>query len=346
MAETYPHVELRLERFSLAKLPQEKGNLSYPSILRYRFETTTNQDKKRKTSKRVYRTIPRFLSISVLAVAVCLSLGFGVVRADDDGDEQGGDIEGTESLDAEIAMTPTTAALASIEASLQAEDDEGTTNATLTLDIQGLPAGTFCVNVTLKSNGTTVALGCFTLTGGDVEVVFGTQGGGDNQGNDNAQGDENDNGNQTVIPFPANFNPFDIATISVTDSSNVVLFTADLTNLAAVISMNFDASVQAKPGAVDPGATGNAVLTAFVSHGAAKGMLQLNGSGLNPNMASTIMINGAKVKKTITGRSGQISFNLTPKGKGATVARGASLFRVNTISLHDKFGNVLLNANF
>jgi len=56
------------------------------------------------------RAISRFLSISVLAAAVCVSLGFSVARADDDGDEQGGDIEGTESLDVEIAMTPAAAA--------------------------------------------------------------------------------------------------------------------------------------------------------------------------------------------------------------------------------------------
>src|SRR5437867_13063564 len=117
------------------------------------------------------KTIPKFLAISLVAAACCASLGFSVARADDDGDEQGGEIEGTESLDVEVAMTPTAAAPAgsSIEVSLEAEDDDGTTNATLTLETQGLPAGTYCVGVTLKSDGSTVALGCFTLNGGDAE---------------------------------------------------------------------------------------------------------------------------------------------------------------------------------
>jgi hypothetical protein len=283
-----------------------------------------------------------------LAAAVCLSLNFGAARADDDGDEQGGDVEGTESLEVEIAMTPTAAAPAgsSIEASLEAEDDEGSTNATLTLDTHGLPAGTYCVSVTLKSNGTTVALGCFSLNGGDAEVVFGTQAGGDEQGNDNEQGDENDNGDETVIPFPPGFDPFDIATISVSNSSNVILFTADLNNLSTVMSMNLNASVQGKPGLGAPGATGNAVLSAFVTNGKANGMLQLNGNGLPPNTPLTITINGGKTGKANANQTGQISIHLTPKGKTQTVARGVNLFRVNSIGLQDKFGNVLLRANF
>jgi len=57
-----------------------------------------------------------------------------VARPDDDGDELGGDIEGTESLDVEIAMTPTAAAPAgsSIEASTRAEETRHT-QATLKL---------------------------------------------------------------------------------------------------------------------------------------------------------------------------------------------------------------------
>src|SRR5438128_196382 len=121
------------------------------------------------------KTYPKFMTTALLAATCCLFLGIGVARADDD--EEGGDIEGTEQLDIDIQMTPTAAAPAgsSIELSLEAEDDDGTTDATLKLETQGLPAGTYSVSVTLKSNGSTVALGTFTVdSDGKAEIEFGT----------------------------------------------------------------------------------------------------------------------------------------------------------------------------
>src|SRR6202051_3943609 len=179
------------------------------------------------------KTIPRFLTVAFLTAACCASLGFSVARADENDDEQGGEIEGTESLDVEIQMTPTAAAPAgsSIQLSLEAEDDEGTTQATLKLETQGLPAGTYSVSVTLKSDGSTVALGSFTVSSGEDEG---------NQGDDDSQGDEDQGNNEVVfggeegIPFPANFNPMDIATVSVADANGVVLFTADLDRKSVV----------------------------------------------------------------------------------------------------------------
>ena len=291
------------------------------------------------------KTISRFLAISLLAAACCASLGFSVARADDD-DEQGGDIEGTESLDVEIQMTPTAAAPAgsSIELSLEAEDDEGTTQATLKLETQGLPAGTYSVSVTLKSDGSTVALGSFTVSSGEDE---------DNQGDDDSQGDE-DQGNNEVefgsteaaIPFPANFNPLDIATVSVADANGVVLFTADLTNVSSAASMNLNASVQAIAGPGNPGAAGNAVLTAFKTRGRPKGSLQLNGRGLSPSTPLVVAVNGINAKKANSDKTGNVRVLLKPKGKAGTLAPGVNLFRVTSISLRDKFGNVLLSAKF
>src|SRR5215472_9929866 len=117
---------------------------------------------------------PKLMTIALLAAACCLFLGVNVARADDneqggnvqatqqlsaddneqgDDNDQGGDIEGTEQLDVDILMTPTAAAPpgSSIELQLESEDDEGSTQATLTLEAQGLPPGTFNVSVTLKS---------------------------------------------------------------------------------------------------------------------------------------------------------------------------------------------------
>src|SRR6476646_10526575 len=108
----------------------------------------------------------RFLNPGLLLAAICCAaLTVTAVRADEGDDEQGGSITGSESLDFEIAMTPTAAAPAgsSIKASLEAEDEDGATDAKFKLETQGLPAGTYSVSVTLKSDGSTVPLGSFTI---------------------------------------------------------------------------------------------------------------------------------------------------------------------------------------
>lgn len=262
-------------------------------------------------------------------VACCALVVFSGARADD-GEVEGGDIQGIESLDNELAMTPTAAAPSgsSISISLEAEDDSGVTNAQLQLESSGLFAGTYSVSVTLKSDGSTVVLGTFTVDNeGEGEIEFG--------------GDEG-------TPLPANFNPFDIATISVADSNSVVLFTADLTQLSAATAMTRTATVQATAGASDPNAVGTAVLNAVLSGGKAKGSLQLSGHGLPANTQVTVTINGltANTRKTKTDGTGKVSLNIKPKNKGGTVASGVTLLQVTSIRLEDKFGNVLLTAGF
>src|SRR6202007_248999 len=75
------------------------------------------------------------------------------------------------------------------KAELEADDEDGSTDAKLKLEAQGLPAGTYSVSVTLKSDGSTVPLGNFIVgqnCGGDENGDG--NGGGDDQGNDDDQG--------------------------------------------------------------------------------------------------------------------------------------------------------------
>jgi hypothetical protein len=219
------------------------------------------------------------------------------------------------------------------------------------LEPQGLPAGTYSVSVTLKSDGSTVQLGSFAVgaagTNGDDDGVDDGQGdqSGDDQETDDGQG-EVEFGNDTSIPFPANFNAFDIATISVSDANNVVLFTADLTNTVTASSMNISANVQAKGGPGNPSATGSAVLTAVNTHGKVKGSLQLSGRGLLPSTPLTVAINGIAAKKVNSDKSGNVKVLFKANGKTATLASGVTLFKVTSVSLRDKLGNVVLTASF
>src|SRR5262245_53177844 len=203
---------------------------------------------------------------ALLAAAFCLSPGMSVAKADDN--EQGGEIEGTEDLHIEMQMTPTGAAPAgsSIKLQLEADNEDGTTQAELELDEHGLPAGTFTVGVTLKSNGSTIQLGTFAIANGqtEAEIKF---------SNENENENEND-GDEIELLFPANVNPFDIATVSVSNSSGMVLFTADLTNVSTTIT-TLTANIIGKAGPTDPSATGSAVLNANASHSRPNGSLQI-----------------------------------------------------------------------
>ena len=274
---------------------------------------------------------PQFMTTSLLVTTCCLFLGISIARADDD--VQGGDIQGTENLDLGSQMKPTAAAPAgsSIELGLAAEDDDGATQAELSLDTQALPPGTYNVNGTLKSTGATVAFGSFTLvSGGDAEINFTT----------NPQGPDD-------RPYPVNVNPFDIATVSVSDSNGVVLFTADLTNVLK-IDATLNASITGQPGSTDPGATGSALLSADASHSKPTGYLQMSGQGLPVNTPLIVLVNGltSNAKKASTSSTGSVSITLFPTPKKRTIASGVNLLQVKSATLTDKNGNVLLNFSF
>ncbi|HEU5314072.1 MAG TPA: hypothetical protein VFU08_09615 [Candidatus Udaeobacter sp.] len=292
--------------------------------------------------------VNRNLSITaLLAAAFCLSLGMSVAKADDN--EQGGEIEGTEDLHIEMQMTPTGAAPpgSSIELQLEVDNEDGTTQAELELDENGLPAGTFTVSVTLKSNGSTVQLGTFTIANGqtEAEIKFSNE---DENENDNEDENENENDEDEIeLPFPANVNPFDIATVSVSNSGGVVLFTTDLTNVMTM-SATLNASITGQPGPSDPGASGSAVLTATASHSRPNGSLHITGQGLPPNTPLKVTINGkaSNRKKARTMSMGTVNIMITPRGKTRTVARGVTLLQVKKVTLTNNSGNVLLNFSF
>lgn len=277
------------------------------------------------------KTIPKIVTILFFTAACCMSSHFTTARADDG--ERGGEIDGTEQENVDVMMTPTASAPAgsSIELSLKAEDEDGTTDAELKLQARGLPAGNYSVSVTLKSNGSTVALGTFSVgsTGG-AEVEFATT-------PEDAE----------EKPFPANFNPMDIATVSVANAAGVVLFTADLTKVNTTNGMSLNATVNGQPGPADPNASGTAILTANSSKSGPKGQVQLIGSGFPMRTQLTTLVNGSIVsKKAKTDNNGAFNFNFGPKGKTSTVAPGITLFQITSMTLKDNAGNVLMTFSF
>ena len=307
------------------------------------------------------------------AVLCCAALSFSAARADDEDNQQGGDISGTESLDVEVLMTPTVDAPpgSSIKASLEADDEDGVTQAKLKLESQGLPPGTYSVGVTLKSDGSTMPLGTFTVAATPTPTPSATPSatptatptaspGHDDDGEDEDEGDDDSNndgehdsghhdcefGDGTSLPFPAGFDPFNIATIVITDANGVVLFTADLTNIATMSSMNFTASVKAIAGAANPAVTGTAMLTSAATRGKGTGSLQLSAHGLPPKMPLTFAVNGTPVKNLTSNKRGDVNVSLKSKGKASTLPAGISVFKVTSVGLHDKTGKLIVGASF
>src|SRR3954471_1126352 len=74
----------------------------------------------------------------------------------DEGDnEHGGDIDGSETLIAQIVLTPTdnAPATATGQAKLESDNEDGTVSATLTIKTQGLEAGDYTLSVVKTSDG-------------------------------------------------------------------------------------------------------------------------------------------------------------------------------------------------
>jgi hypothetical protein len=264
---------------------------------------------------------------ATLLVVACLSLaGVNAAFADHGADDH---VNGNESFEFEVMLTPTAAAPAgsSIKIELEAEDEHGSAQAKLELEAHHLVADTYSIRATQKSDGSIVALGSFTTNGeGEAEVKFGAEG----------------------VPFPANFSPFDIATVSVLNSKGVVVFQLDLTQAGTVPGMIRTATVQATAGPRVPNASATVILNAFMAGSKPKGSLQLIGTGLPPKLQVAVTVNGvrANVKKATSSNAGGISVKIKPKGKNNTIAPGVNLFQAASLRLTDKTGNIIFSADF
>jgi hypothetical protein len=274
------------------------------------------------------KTASKFLPTITGVFIFCIGLAVTTVLADHGGRDHGGRGNDDEHLfEIELSMMPTADAPAGSSARLtfEAENEDGTTQAELKIKARNLAAGTYTVNAVLKSDGSTVTLGSFTVDNeGEGEIEFG-----------------HDEG----VPFPANIDPLDVASVNITAVNGVVLFTVDLSNLTMASSMNISESVQATPGAGNPNATGNVSVSGFVSGGRVKGSLQISGHGLPTNTQAVVTVNGMPVKNVHTNKTGDLNVKISPQGKTGTLAAGVTLAGVTIVAVVDRNGNVLLQAN-
>ncbi len=263
-----------------------------------------------------------------LIAAVSAVLSVAIASADQNrgrGGHDGGNNDDEHLFEIELSMMPTADAPAGSSArlSFEAENENGTTAAELEVKTKNLPPGTYSVSATLKSDASTVVLGTLTVDNeGEGELELGHDG----------------------TPFPANLDPTDVSTVTITGVNGLVLFTVDLSNLTTASSMNISLTAQLTAGAGNPNATGSVSVNGFLSRGRVKGSLQLNGHGLPANAQVVITVNGAPVKNSHTNKTGDLNVKLSPQGKTGTITSGVTLAGVTSVAVVDRNGNVLLQA--
>jgi|tagenome__1003787_1003787.scaffolds.fasta_scaffold20939473_1 hypothetical protein len=274
------------------------------------------------------RILPKLPNM-LFAAAGCAALALSNASADQNhgrGGHGGGGADDEHLFDIEMSMTPTADAPAGASArlSFEAENEDGTTAAELKIETRNLPAATYTVNATLKSDGSAIVLGTFTATNeGEGEIEFGHEG----------------------TAFPANLNPLDIASVTITGINGVVLFAVDLTNVTNATTMNISTTVQATAGPAVPNATGSVSVNGFVSRGRVKGSLQFSGHGLPANQVVVLTVNGVAVKTLHTSKTGDFNVKIGPKGKTGTILPGVTLAGITSVAVVDRNGNILLQAS-
>jgi hypothetical protein len=261
----------------------------------------------------------------------------------------------------------------------------GSTSGMINVSVHGYAAGDYSVSVVTESSSSTVVLGSLTVTSGSFPL-----GSGSNPivYSDTAAGHEAvAAGGPAVIvlppfglsdghakfggkraPFPAGFNPFDIATLSLSDSNGNVVST---TTLTPVPSGYYSALSPLVAGASASGATGYALikantppvflpmaLTSVVTNGLihvdplppvlfhpSTGRLVIHAQGLPASTTLTYAADGTDLGTVTTGTTGSLSV-FALQGQGHVLPSTLDLFSVKTVTVHDALGNVLVSAGF
>jgi hypothetical protein len=260
----------------------------------------------------------------------------------------------------------------------------GGTTGSIDVSVSGYPAGDYTVSVVTESSSSTVVLGSLTVTSGSFPIWTGANpiadsvhapgiivfpGGGLSSGSAKFGGKR--------APFPAGFNPFDIATLSLSDSTSAVVAT---TTLTPVPSGYYTALSPLVPGSAAPGATGYALIHAdtppifqpvaqILKSGTGgiwsgpvpivppiiidplpplnptTGRLVIHAKGLPASTTVTYAADGADLGAATTDASGNLSI-FAAQGEHRKLPSTLDLFSVQSVTVLDGSGNVLVSAGF
>lgn len=266
--------------------------------------------------------------------------------ADDDSQDDnapGGPIQGTETLEAKIVMSPTANAPAGASglAELEAEDENGVQTAKLSVETQGLSPGDYTLSIVKISDGSSVTLG---------QISIGSAGGDPNQqsGDGSGQG-ENSKGGQdkrsresgglegrTEVQLPPDLDAMDIAQIVLSDLSGNALLVGDLLNPAKKTVLKFKGAIQITPGEGAPSAKGKALLRSLIRKGKRTNGFALSASGVPAGSTFEVHLNGKSVGTVKSSNKGKVSLRKLP----------ANLSSLHSVRLMDAQGKAAATAHF
>ena len=266
----------------------------------------------------------------------------------------------------------------------------GTTKGTIAISVSGYTAGTYTVSAVTESSSSTVVLGTLTVTTGSFSypppvTIEGGSGvimyipahnnvmiapWGFSTGNVVLGG--------SSAPFPAGFSPFDIATLSLSDSNNNIVAASTLT---PVPNGFYSALSPLVSGTVAPGATGYALIRAHtppvfypmtatanatsslingvapiappivvdplppIFRSAATGRLVIHAQGLPASTQLTYAVDGNDLGTATTDSAGNLII-FAAQGTHRKLPATLDLFSVKTVTVHDASGTVYVSASF
>lgn len=265
-----------------------------------------------------------------------------VVRADDD-HKQGGSNSGVENLQVNAAFIATSNAPAGATGTLRLRDKnrEGESETQMKIKTRGLADGTYNISATLKSDGSTIVLGQITLAP-ENEDEDNT----DNSGDDNSGGNPTSqaakakkpkvNVSESEVELSPDVSAMDIASVTISDTTDVPLLVADLVNAPGRSLVVFHSRV--KVVSDDPAVKGNAVLNTSAHKGKKRGNFVMVVHKLPAQTTLHVLVNGEDSGNTVT-----------TNRRGSVVVKkltGVDLTTVHSVALADDSSTVLAQADF
>jgi len=255
----------------------------------------------------------------------------------------------------------------------------GKTTGTIDVSVSGYKAGLYTVSAVTASSTSTVVLGTLTVTTGTFPIWSGTSPifyntaaatpaiiafppWGVSSGSAVFGG--------KAAPFPGGFSPFDVATLSLSDSNGNVVTTAVLT---PVPSGYYTALSPLIAGTAAPGAAGFALIHAEAPprflpmamtastpsiaapaipgepilpiSGPITGRLAIHAHGLPASTTLTYAADGVDLGTVTTDASGNLTL-FAAQGPHRKLPSTLDLFSVNVVTLHDSSGTIFMTAGF
>jgi hypothetical protein len=276
-------------------------------------------------------------------------------------------VKGKKSATTTTGGTTTTSG-PSASGSLNAIEVGGTTNGDIAIFTRDLPADTYTITSTTISTGASITLGTLTIPATDPTPPIFPIGPIDPI----ALGVSANGAHTNVIiggpvgpawpihifqppgiiifstspnaanPLPSGFDLFDVASVTITNSSSVVVLASTASPVAngqyrgtAAVTTGPDATSSTK---------GFAQVQASAVNGKVKGLLSVRVSGAPASTTYTYAINGTDVGPVTTNAKGHLSIYTTTGQKKSPLS--VNPFTITAVTVHDATGALLVSASF